>query len=1001
LTAYNKALAAVNKDDYTVDSWATYQTIVTAVGVTAESTQGEVDTATAAITAAQSGLVLAGKGNLETAKLNAAALSEEKYTIASWGTLESALAMPEKTNVDAFNKTGAITNAIAALVLKADLTAYNKTLLAVNKDDYTLASWTTYQAVVTAVKVTAESTQESVDTAIAAIKAVQSGLVFTSKGDLEIAKAKVAALAEDNYTAITWANLKKALEMPETTNTEVADKTVAITNATSALVLKTDMIAYNKALAAVNKDDYTETSWTAYQTVVTENVVTAESTQKAIDIATVAITAAQGSLVFASKGDLETAKLNAAALSEEKYTIASWIVLNSALAMPETTNTEVFNKTTAITSAIKALVLKADLTAYNKALVAVNKDDYTGGSWATYQAVVTANNVTVENSQGEVDTATAAITAAQGSLVVAGKGKSIIAFSIGSNVGTINETNHTIAVTVPYGTSVKALTPTITISDKASVSPTSGTTKDFTSPLTYKVTAENGATQNYVVTVTVKAAVATSPIISTQPTGTTVVVGGTASLSVKASVSTGTLSYQWYSSAANSTSGGTAISGATSSSYTVPTPVTGTKYYYCIVKNTVGTSTATTTSSVVAVVITAKATSPIISTQPTGTTVVVGGTANLSVKASVATGTLSYQWYSSTTNSTSGGAAINGATSSSYTVPTTAIGTKYYYCIVKNTVGSSTATTTSSVVAVIITAKATSPIISTQPTNVAAVVGGTANLSVKASVATGTLSYQWYSSTTNSTSSGTAISGATSSSYTVPTTAIGTKYYYCIVKNTVGTSIATTTSSIAIATIKAATATAPTISTQPKSTTALVKGIVSLSIGASVTTGTLSYQWYSSTTNSASGGTAISGATSSSYTVSTTTAGTKYYYCILKDTVGTSTATTTSSVVAVVVVTKAAAPTISTQPKTTTAVIKGTAILSIVATGTGTLSYQWYSNTKSSTSGATAISGATSSTYTVPTTTVGNKYYYCIVTNKVSTSTAVTSSSIVMVTVKA
>ena len=42
-------------------------------------------------------------------------------------------------------------------------------------------------------------------------------------------------------------------------------------------------------------------------------------------------------------------------------------------------------------------------------------------------------------------------------------------------------------------------------------------------------------------------------------------------------------------------------------------------------------------------------------------------------------------------------------------------------------------------------------------------------------------SYQWYSNTTNSTSGGTAISGATSATYTPPATAteLGTKFYYC------------------------------------------------------------------------------------------------------------------------------------------------------------------------------------------------------------------------------
>ncbi len=71
-------------------------------------------------------------------------------------------------------------------------------------------------------------------------------------------------------------------------------------------------------------------------------------------------------------------------------------------------------------------------------------------------------------------------------------------------VGTITEASHTIALTVPHGTNVSALVPTITITG-ASVSPASGAARDFTDPLIYTVTAADASTQDYVVTVTVAA----------------------------------------------------------------------------------------------------------------------------------------------------------------------------------------------------------------------------------------------------------------------------------------------------------------------------------------------------------------------------------------------------------------------------------------------------------------------------------------------------------------
>ena len=68
--------------------------------------------------------------------------------------------------------------------------------------------------------------------------------------------------------------------------------------------------------------------------------------------------------------------------------------------------------------------------------------------------------------------------------------------------GTVNEGAKTIALTVPYGTDVTALVPSITHSG-ASVSPNAGVAQNFTSPVTYTVTAADNSTQEYMVTVTV------------------------------------------------------------------------------------------------------------------------------------------------------------------------------------------------------------------------------------------------------------------------------------------------------------------------------------------------------------------------------------------------------------------------------------------------------------------------------------------------------------------
>jgi hypothetical protein len=100
---------------------------------------------------------------------------------------------------------------------------------------------------------------------------------------------------------------------------------------------------------------------------------------------------------------------------------------------------------------------------------------------------------------------------------------------------------------------------------------------------------------------------AATPSIDLQPIGVTVNKGeGNPVLSVSASVygqdEGNMLSYQWYSHTMNANNGGSAINGATSTSYTAPTNEAGTKYYYVVVTNTnsgvTGIQTATATSDV-------------------------------------------------------------------------------------------------------------------------------------------------------------------------------------------------------------------------------------------------------------------------------------------------------------------------------------------------------------------------------------------------------------------
>jgi hypothetical protein len=84
----------------------------------------------------------------------------------------------------------------------------------------------------------------------------------------------------------------------------------------------------------------------------------------------------------------------------------------------------------------------------------------------------------------------------------------ILTFTLPTQTGaaTINTTAHTIAIEVAYTADVTDLTPTITLSYGATVIPASGVARDFTNPVPYTVTAEDGVThQEWTVTVTQEA----------------------------------------------------------------------------------------------------------------------------------------------------------------------------------------------------------------------------------------------------------------------------------------------------------------------------------------------------------------------------------------------------------------------------------------------------------------------------------------------------------------
>ena len=283
---------------------------------------------------------------------------------------------------------------------------------------------------------------------------------------------------------------------------------------------------------------------------------------------------------------------------------------------------------------------------------------------------------------------------------------------------------------------------------------------------------------NYWVDVVFSSAVNTTPappVITSQPVGRTITAGQTASFSVTVS-GTSPFTYQWKKN-------GTAMSGATSASYT--TPPTTTSDSGALFTVTVTNSVGNVTSSAATLTVNVASIAPSITTQPSSSTVMVGQTASFAVSCS-GTSPFTYQWKRN-------GAAISGATSASYTTPATATSDSGSQFTV--TVTNSTGTVTSGAATLTVNTAAVAPSITTQPASRTVTAGQTASFSVGVS-GTSPFTYQW-------SKNGATISGATSSSYTTPatTTSDNSSQFTVIITNSVGN----VTSSAATLTVNAGT----------------------------------------------------------------------------------------------------------------------------------------------------------------------------------------------------
>ena len=437
----------------------------------------------------------------------------------------------------------------------------------------------------------------------------------------------------------------------------------------------------------------------------------------------------------------------------------------------------------------------------------------------------------------------------------------------------------------------------------------------------------------------------------------------------------GNRSVQWYRNTTNSNTGGTAISGETANTFTVPTGTVGTTYYYAVVSSDTGCTPAV--SSVAEVIVQSL---PAITTQPAALSKLCKGASLTLTIAHSGDGNRSVQWYRNTTNSSIGGTAISGETASTFTVPTSTVGTTYYYAVVSSDTGCTPAVSNVAEVVVTEPTAIDTNLSTTEKKYCKDQTSGVLDLLIKAK-GTAPFTYKWHkvdAATSVDTVVRTENTNSDEDSYTPVVTTLGTAYYYVEVSSACGSDV---TSARAHITVTENTAIDTDLSTAEVK---YCKGATANALLVKAKgTPPFEYKWHkvdaATSIDTVVRTEANSLVAQDTYTPETTTVGSSYYYVEIHSDCGTD----VTSARAKITVTK---PTAITTNLSTTEVKyckdePSPATLNVVAEGTGTLTYQWY-KAADATSAGTQIAGQTTATLAasaIEVATRGTTYYYVVV----------------------
>jgi len=451
-----------------------------------------------------------------------------------------------------------------------------------------------------------------------------------------------------------------------------------------------------------------------------------------------------------------------------------------------------------------------------------------------------------------------------------------------------------------------------------------------------------------------------TPTVTASSSATTICAGTSITLTASPTNQGAAPTYQWKK-------GGTAIAGATNSTFTTTTAANNDSYTVTLTSNATCASTTTVTSS--AVVITVNpAVTPTVTASSSATTICAGTSITLTAAPTNQGTTPTYQWKK-------GGTAIAGATSSTYTTTSAANNDSYTVTMTSNATCPSPASVTSN--AVVITVNPTITPTVTASSSATTICAGTSITLTAAPTNQGTApTYQWKKG-------GTAIASATSSTFTTTTAANNDSYTVTMTSNATCPSPASVTSSAVVITVNPTVT--PTVTASSSATTICAGTSITLTAAPTNQGTTPTYQWKK-------GGTAIAGATKNTYTTTTAANNDSYTVTMTSNAACPSPASVTSTAV-VITVNPTVTPTVTASSSATT-ICAGTSItLTAAPTNQGTApTYQWKK-------GGTAIASATNSTYTTTTAANNDNYTVTMTSNATCPSPASVTSTAVVITV--